>query len=386
MRVASVLLFALALTNVGHAQPAVAGMKPEARIQAAPEPQPPVRDLAPMVVSEVRPGPGLWQVIGGDGHVMWVLGTVQPLPADLEWQSAQVEAVIARSDQLLWKPGFAVNWDVGFFKGLTLLPSALRIRRNPDGAELEDVLPADLYARWRVQKNKYIGWKWGIEHWRPVFAADELYGAALKEHGLDDGIVDPVIKAAAAASGMKPTPVTLHTDVDEPRALIKDFNRSAMDDVACMERVLARLEHELPILIERANAWATGDIATLRRLPARDVEGSCLRTVMESDVARRHGYRDLERRVEALWLGAAEQALTDNAVTFAVLPMGEVLAADGLLARLVARGYRLLPPPGAQEPTAASPASVPPVTADSAAAATGAGPIDVSEAPIDGRF
>ena len=44
------------------------------------------------------------------------------------------------------------------------------------------------------------------------------------------------------------------------------------------------------------------------------------------------------------WLDAAEKALAKNAVTFATLPMGEILMPDGYLARLQARGYEVEAP------------------------------------------
>jgi hypothetical protein len=53
-----------------------------------------VADLPMVVVSGVQPGPGLWKVSKGD-HVMWVLGTLSPLPRDMQWQAQEVEQVIA---------------------------------------------------------------------------------------------------------------------------------------------------------------------------------------------------------------------------------------------------------------------------------------------------
>ena len=38
--------------------------------------------LAPVVVSGVVTGPGLWKV-SKDGHVLWVLGTLSPLPGHM---------------------------------------------------------------------------------------------------------------------------------------------------------------------------------------------------------------------------------------------------------------------------------------------------------------
>ena len=299
----------------------------------------------------------MWRV-SRDGHVMWVLGVVSPLPAAMAWQSREVEAVIAQAGQILETPMWVVDSDVGFFKGLSLLPSALRARRNPDGMELEDVLPAGLHARWEVQKDKYLGWELGIERWRPMFAAEKLERKAMEQLGLGGGVVGPVIDGAAERAGLETTPVQVKTTIDAPRAMLKEFNRASFDDTVCLERTVAQLEHQLPTLAARANAWATGDLETLRRLPYDSLRWTCLQSLLQSEMARDLGYDSLPKQIERAWLEAAEQALTDHAVTLALLPIDRVLAIDGYLAALQAKGYTVEPPSsGRSQPPA--PARVP---------------------------
>lgn len=122
---------------------------------AAPSP-PAVVDLEAMVVRGVQPGPGLWKVGKGD-HVMWILGTLSPLPKRLQWQSSEVETIIGQSQQVLMAPTVQIDADMGFFGKLTLLPSAMKAMKNEDGRDLREVLPPDLYARWSLAKARYIG-------------------------------------------------------------------------------------------------------------------------------------------------------------------------------------------------------------------------------------
>ncbi len=92
----------------------------------------PIKDLETLVVTGVQPGPGLWRV-SHEGNVLWILGTVSPLPAKMEWQSAEVEAVIADSQQVLLPPSVTMSAEVGLFRSLALAPSALKAMRMPMG-------------------------------------------------------------------------------------------------------------------------------------------------------------------------------------------------------------------------------------------------------------
>jgi hypothetical protein len=112
--------------------------------------------------------PKMWKVSKGD-HVMWVLGQ-QRLPAGARWRLEQVEARVAES-QLVLYPGLStVDVDIGFFRMVSLIPAAYKTAKNPGKQTLKDVLPADVYARWRELKTRYVGRDNDIEEWRPVLA------------------------------------------------------------------------------------------------------------------------------------------------------------------------------------------------------------------------
>ena len=304
----------------------------------------PIRDLETLVVHGVQPGPGLWKV-SKDGHVMWVLGTVSPLPSGIEWQSGEVEAALARSSAVLSPPSFILNADVGFFGMLGLAPQMWKAMRNEDGARLEDVLPAELHARWLVQKQRYLGRDRGVERKRPMIAAGELRAAAIKSVGLGQKpVLWPVVERSMKAAGLKLTPTRVKLTIDDPKAAIREFRAGGMDDTACFERTLASVEHDLPKLVERANAWAVGDVEALRRLPLEDVDGTCMQAFAASGYARDHNFGNVQERVRMQWLDIAEKTLRDNAESFALLPVDQMLAPDGYLVRLQARGYEVEAP------------------------------------------
>lgn len=306
--------------------------------------QAPVVDLDAIVVTGRQPGPGLWTVRNGD-NVFHILGTVSPLPARMEWVTDEVEAVIAQSTQVIWQPGFRVGTGGGLLRNLTLAPAALRARRNPARKTLADVLPADVYVQWQSLKQRYLGNDRRIENWRPLFAAAELYSAAIRNAGMTErGILTPVVERAAKRHGVEIVSPAVEIRVDNPRQLLADFNARSLDDIDCFAKTLDRIEVDLEAMRRRANAWAAGNISELQRLPHDDRYSTCLRVLTESALAEQLGAGDIAERSFARWMEVVEAALTTERVTFGTLPLSTLLSDDGLLARLQAKGYQVEAP------------------------------------------
>jgi hypothetical protein len=317
-----------------------------------PVPVPPVAQMDTVVVSGEQPGPGLWKVSKGD-HVLWVLGTLAPLPKDISWKSKEVAAVIASAQEVLTAPEVAVTAKVGFFGQLALLPSLIGLRKNPDGTTLKEVVPADLYARWSVLKEKYIGRSGKVETWRPIFAALDLYEAAIRKNGLtDSGLVQKTVKEAARHAGVKLTSPKVELAIEDPKTALKEFKKDPLDDLECFRKTLDRIDTDLAAMTARANAWATADLDALRSLPYTDQMAACRAAITDSNLARTRGAGDIDARVEQTWVAAATRALASNQVTFAMLPIARLLSSDGYLWRLQAQGYVVVAPDSAQEDAA----------------------------------
>lgn len=315
--------------------------------------------LAPITVSGVQPGPGLWKVSQGD-HVLWLLGTTSALPANMQWRSDEVERIVAGSQEVIRAPRVKFKLDIGFFGKLFLLPSAYGARKNPDGKTLDQVLSAPLYARWTELKARYIGRDHGIERWRPIFAGMELYKKALKQNGLrGGGRIEDAVEKLAKQHGVPLVDATYQLEIKDPRGAIKAFKTAGPEDTECFSRTLDSVEHDLPAMAERANAWSTGDIATLRRLPDSRFRNACAEALTEAGFAKQLGISDLPSKVEATWLATARHALANDTQALAVLPMDQVLSPDGFLAALKAEGYAVQPPEGDEPAPAASTATAP---------------------------
>lgn len=299
---------------------------------------PPIEEV---LVTGQQPGPGLWKVTrpsDGTDHVLWILGSYGPLPKKLSWRSAELEAALAESQTVI--APVSMRASVGPLGGVTLLPSLVGLRRNPDDARLEDVVPAELYARWLPLKERYIGNDRDVEKWRPIFAAQELYEKALRKSGLEPyGVVWPAVEKLARKAKVKIVEPEVTVRIDKPRAAIKEFKQAPLDDLECFAKTIERLESDLDLMKVRANAWATGDVEKLRALAPVDNASACIAVALNAQVMQDRGYTDWPARRTAAWLEAVEAALADNRSTVAVLSIDQILKPDGFVAELRARGY-----------------------------------------------
>jgi len=302
----------------------------------------PVRSGETVLVVGQRPGPGMWKISKGD-HVLWVFATYSPLPVKMQWRSQQVDAIIAQSQRYLSPPTLGAK--VGVWGGLKMLPYVAGFRKNPGGASLREVVPADVYARWRVLKAKYgVGDE--AESERPVFAAETLYQAGLKQAGLATS--DDVSKAIEARlAERKVTTIASHVqlDVPDPGKTLKQFKQDPINDVECFKVTIDRLETDIDVMRERANAWAKGDLREIRKLRVVDRDAAC-QTAMASSAALRDGMGldGAEKRVRKLWLEAAEHVLANYPTSFAMLKLSNVLRDDYVMTELKARGYTVEAP------------------------------------------
>ncbi len=303
-----------------------------------------VKVLDVMVVSGAQPGPGMWKVWKGD-HVLWIMGTQSPLPRKMDWVSREVEKTIAQSDEILFETSVSVSTDRGMFGNLLLIPSLYGARKNPDDAELKDVLSPELYKRWSVLKAKYIGRDNSIEKWRPIFAAQELYDQAIKKSGLSsDNVVRPIVEDAAKEYKKKIIRPKIEVKIEKPKAVIKEFSKTSLADIDCFSKTMDRLETDLNAMIERGNAWAIGDIEGLKKLSFTDQAQSCISALTNAAISQKNGFDDLRPKAKAEWLKAADAALAKNKSTFAILPMGDMVKPTGLLASLREKGYLIEEP------------------------------------------
>lgn len=323
MRIISFILIALSFLAFSKNNPAIDSYS-----------QYPIEEL---VAIGIRPGPELWKVTKGE-NVLWILGTLSPLPKKMVWHTELVEAVIEDSQVLLLPP--VVTADIGFFQGLSLATSAIGIKKNPKKLKLKDVIPAELHARWLVLKKKYMGKDRGIEKTRPIFAAQKLFQKAIKKIGLksETGIRKKVRKIAKKNKLEIITP-TITLDLNKPKSAIKKFKKTQISDLECFTKTLDRIETDLKIMHSRAFAWANGNITKIKHLPYEDESRACIKALLNSSIAQNAGVNNIPSRARTVWVEEAIKSLAENKSTFAMLSIGNLLGDNSYLNDLTAQGY-----------------------------------------------
>jgi uncharacterized protein YbaP (TraB family) len=299
------------------------------------EPAPTAAPAAALVEIDVigeRPGPSMWKVTKGN-HVLWIMGTLEPLPKRMTWRSKAVEDVLARSQEVLpSRPAFGFSWNP--IAALRLYWQWRGIQKSPDHATLRSTLPPALYARFSALRNKYAPRDSQMENLRPMLAALRLFEKGIDASGLGfHHEVQNTVLALAARQRVKLHKITL--PIEDPRGLLKEIGEiPAQAQIGCLETTVARLETDLNAMRARAAAWSVGDVDALRKLPLPDQQSQCLATLSNS--AR---FKVLSDQSARAWMQGAQDALAKNESTLALKPIYELLGPAGILEHFRQMGY-----------------------------------------------
>lgn len=282
-----------------------------------------------IVVTGERAGPGLWHVYKGAAQ-LWILATVSPLPKDMTWRSAQLEKVLDGTDQVL----VAKPFDIGIARALWLWMTQRDLLMAGHGKKLIDVMPAELHARFAAQRAKFTkdAGKW--EKYRPIIAAAFLEEDALRAAGLSTRLdLAEEVRSLARKHHVR----------------IEEFKIAGIHDVLdalktlppateqkCVAASLATIETGMPRLIDRAQAWATGDVQRIQSLP-ESPEVSLCRAAITVDP----GAGDLYTLLRQTWIENMARHLETGGTTLAVVSMDMLIEPGGFLDALRSRGYTI---------------------------------------------
>jgi uncharacterized protein YbaP (TraB family) len=319
-----------------------------APLSVSPQPE----QLQELVVTGERTGPGLWHVHRGAAQ-LWILGSISPLPKGITWRSSQVEQLLASTNQVLVpKP-----LEIGIVRILWLLITERSALMVHGGKHLKDVMPPSLYARFARARARFTNDPDKWERYRPIVASAFLEKEAFHSVGLSARLdLGAALRSLAKKHGVRVEEVKIAGVGDLVDAL--KTMPPATENI-CVDASVLTVESGLPRLIDRARAWATGDVASIESHPEPAEVDACLKAL---DSGASSG--DLLGRIRRTWLAAMVTYLQNPGTTIAVVNMDLLLAKGGLLDELKQRGYEIEAPgtaaPGTAAPSQGSAGGVPP--------------------------
>jgi uncharacterized protein YbaP (TraB family) len=311
----------------------------------------PALDTLPKVepeAGEKKSEPPLWKVTHTNGHVLWLLGTVNPKPKGFKWRSQAVGRAIAGSQLVLRQSnempaGIAV--ELYTLDPLQHMRAALhegQLEDSRDEKTLKQVLSPELYSRFDALRKEYLERSHSIEKQSPVAAANRLYNAAIAEADLSTrASIHDEVERLARKHDVDIESITLEIKVNLRTAMEIETERSEQPlsaEVPCMQMTVELLETHIPTMTARANAWANGDLKALREMP------NLTRNACNYAPWSAPRWKDLPQRLAQHWLDTVEAAVKEHRSTFVMIDLAQLLKPDGLLTALESKGYRVEAP------------------------------------------
>lgn len=320
------LPFALALAV---SAPALAQTTPAPTIALG---QAPAQDesavVAELMVMAKPPGPSVW-LVEKDGAKLYILGSAPPLPHQLKWNSPRLNKALDRASLVLVPPEAAVG--VTQVAGFVLKFGAGL--RQPLGKALEDQLPPDLKARFvesRTQARKAAG---EYKNWKPAVAGFLLLSDFRQAAGLSEAKPVSTIERMAKARKLKVKAVGQYR-MSAVTAIAGKL--SPEDQLYCLRVALDEVAYDGAHSTTIGRDWAEGDLASVRARYRASAAQRCLTHVPGGAALLEKG---LAQTTEAM-----TEALKRPGVTVAVVDLGFLLPADGVLDRLKAQGATITSP------------------------------------------
>jgi uncharacterized protein YbaP (TraB family) len=289
----------------------------------------PALKVEEIVVTGERAGPGLWHVHKGSAQ-LWIFAGISPLPKDMTWRSKQLETILDSTNQVL----VAKPFEIGVARALWLLVTQRELLMAGRKKKLKDVMPAELHQRFAAQRAKFTKDPDKWEKYRPIIAAAFLEEDALHAVGLSTRLdLTDEVRTLARKHHVRIEEFKiagLHDVLDALKTLPPQTEQK------CVAASLATIETGMPRLIERAQAWATGDVQRIQSLPESAEVASCRAAVTVDP-----GAGDLLALLRQTWLENMERHLQAGGVTLAVVSMDMLIETGGFLDELRAHGYTI---------------------------------------------
>lgn len=312
------------LTLAWCAAAAAAAAPPRAPAPADPE----AAIVEALVVVSRHPEPAWWRVEAPGGGTVYVLGAPDaPLPPDVAWRRETLASRLEGADQLIVAPRLHAGLEDLF--GLISLFGQLRSK-----TPMEDGLAPPLQARFAADRTQLGKGPEPYAHWRPFAAGLILLRDARPEGSRDIG------RQVRAEAGRKGVAVKAAGEYDlVPFAKTALASLTPKSEGECLGAALDDAEQGAEAFRRAAAGWARGDVAVALTAPRRF--DRCLLLMAGGPQLWRRSTDDLAGAI------AAQAARPGHAV--ALVPLRRLLAKDGLIDTLKARGLKVVGPDDPEE-------------------------------------
>jgi hypothetical protein len=307
----------------------IAGSLTAVAVLSAAAPPPPVDDPEATVVSELvvqakTAGPAWWRVSHG-GSTVWVMGAPSGLPRGVKWNDALLAARLTGARRLIVPPIYRA--------GLGDIFGALALRAKLKAvAPIEPALPSDIRARFLAASALLNQRPEHYDGWKPAVAGLLMIGDFRKHAGIQETQPIAAVRSEAARKGVRVVPAASYKAMPFLKSISGDLTDAV--NLACLEDSLHEIEAGSARVRSAAAAWAVGDVRGA--LTAERGYEKCLASFPEFTAEVRRNMAD-----EA---AAITQDLKTPGVSVAVIPLRGLVARDGVLAQLAARGYEVHTP------------------------------------------
>ena len=302
----------------------VIGCEAQAQTQTQAIDDPQANVVEALVVSAKLPGPAWWRVTDADTTI-YVLGAPNALPKGMAWDKSVLERRLDGAFAVITPP----EWRAG----LTDIPALFKLRKrlkgDGDWAQRSPALAARTQRAWAAAEPKDPdGWK----DWKPLIAALQLGGKANRKAELQTMEPEKTVQALARKHGVKARPAQVH----KAMAMLKSVVREHSDEagLTCLSETLDTIERGPGPGRAAAEAWAQGQVKAALDAPRSTERCELLLP----------GIAELKRQSVDDEVNSLAELLKTPGHAVAVYPMRGLVAEDGVLDKLRARGITVRTP------------------------------------------
>lgn len=277
-----------------------------------------------LVVNAKLPGPAWWKVSDADTTI-YVLGVPPALPKGMAWDQSVLDHRLDGAFALITPPEARA--------GFTDIPALLKLRKTLKAdkplQETSPALAARLAKAWAGADPKDAeGWR----DWKPLGAGILLAGKANKADALVGSEPDRTIGKLARKHRVKTRIAATYKAMPMIKAVAKGHSEAT--GLACLEEVLDEVEAGTGDARRLARDWAEGNV---RGALAASRGGQRCELQLP-------GVPELVRRATADEATALTEALKTPGHAVATFPLRGLVAENGVLDQLRAKGFTVRTP------------------------------------------